>query len=400
VLENITEDGIGQRVQRARRFRGMSLEVLAGRSGKSKSWLSMVENGTRTLDKRRDIAAIADALEVDAADLVGHSVPVFSRGAPDVSGIREALTENSITEAGETPLRPLAAIAADDLPALTAAWAEGDHARQAVMLGPMLADLHAYAAGGRGRTRALEMLTRVSVFASDLAKELGAEDLAWIAADRARTAAAAHGGPETAGMAAWAMALARPVVARSRGLMSAGKAADELEHCQDAGPVAAQVYGMLRLTAALGAHLSGDRDASEAQLAEAVAVAGRTGETARPWEAFGPANAGVWAVTLAVEAGEPGLALDRAANVNPSDLVSAGRVAALHLEKARALSMIGRTAQAIAELRTGEKACPLRIRCDTLARDLVGTMLERSRKEAGGRELRGLAWRMGVIGEA
>jgi len=268
-MDSTPGDGIGQRVQRARRYHGVSLDVLAGRTGKSKSWLSMVENGTRTLDKRSDIAAIADALEVDAADLVGHSVPVFSRGAPDIAGVREALTENSISEAGQAAVRPLAAIAAEDFPALTSAWADGDHGGQAVILGPVLSDLHAYAAGGRGRTKALEMLTRASVFASDLAKELGAEDLAWIAADRARTAAAAHGGPETAGMAAWAIALARPTVSRSRGLMGAGKAADELEPYRESGAVATQVYGMLRLTAALGAHLSGDGDTSAGQLAEA-----------------------------------------------------------------------------------------------------------------------------------
>jgi hypothetical protein len=51
----------------------------------------------------------------------------------------------------------------------------------------------------------------------------------------------------------------------------------------------------------------------------------------------------------------------------------------------------------VTEMRAGERACALRIRCDPLARDLVGTLLERARRQAGGRDLRGLAYRMGVI---
>jgi hypothetical protein len=157
---------------------------------------------------------------------------------------------------------------------------------------------------------------------------------------------------------------------------------------------------MLRLAAALGLHLSGDRDTAAAQLAEAVRVAARIGEQPARWEAFGPANAGVWGVTLAVEAGDAGTALERADQVNPADLITQGRVAALHLERARAHAMLGRYEHAVAELQAGERACALRIRCDPLARDLVATLLERARRQAGGRDLRGLASRMGVVKSA
>lgn len=383
---------VGMNVRRARRYQGLSLEELAARIGKSKGWLSMIENGRLPLERRTDIGALADALEVSVTDLIGRPFPVFTRSVPDAGPLREVLMENALGDPVVPASRPLQAAAAD-LDAVAAAWRAGDHKAQAAMLPPLLAELHSHQGG-----EALEMLTRACVFASDLAKELGSLDLAWIAAERARQAAAAHGGAVTAGMAAWAIALARPVAARSRGLMRAGEAADEMESAaKDDAVLASQVYGMLRLAAALGLHLSGDRDTSAAQLAEAVRVAARIGEQPARWEAFGPANAGVWGVTLAVEAGDAGTALERADQINPADLITQGRVAALHLERARAHAMLGRYEHAVTEMRAGERACALRIRCDPLARDLVATLLERARRQAGGRDLRGLASRMGVV---
>ncbi|MGL5828945.1 MAG: helix-turn-helix domain-containing protein, partial [Angustibacter sp.] len=66
-------DTIGLRVRRARRARGMTLQVLADRSGLSKSFLSMVENGGRSLERRRHIAAVAEALGISPADVIGSA---------------------------------------------------------------------------------------------------------------------------------------------------------------------------------------------------------------------------------------------------------------------------------------------------------------------------------------
>lgn len=399
-MSDYNADSAGRNVRRARVYRGLPLEKLAGMIGKSKGWLSMVENGRIPLEKRSDIAAIADALRVNAADLCGQPLPVFAKGTPDVVPLRDCLTENSITDAAEPVTGPIAALAAGDAVQAEAAWRAGDHVRQLEILPPLIRQLHAHAAaGGADRVRALDMLTRASVQASGLAKELGNIDLAWIAADRARQASDAHGSATAHGMAAWSLALARPAAARSRSLMAAGDAADAMgDGLEDGGMLAVQVYGMLRLVAALAAHLAGDGDRSRDQLAEGLRVAGVTGEQAVRWEAFGPANAALWKVTLAVEAGDAGRALETADSVNEADLASAGRKAALHLERARALAMLGKYGEAVTELRAGERICPLRIRCDTLARDLVSTILDRSRREAGGRELRDLAQRMGIIG--
>lgn len=74
------DDGIGLAVRRARRSRGLTLEELAGLVGRSKAWLSMIENGQRPLDKRGDIAALASALEVSADALIGQPAPEIQPG--------------------------------------------------------------------------------------------------------------------------------------------------------------------------------------------------------------------------------------------------------------------------------------------------------------------------------
>ncbi len=80
-MEVDSSSSFGQRLRSCRRYRGMSSQVLAGLTGLSKSYLSMVENGHRTLDTRRRIALLADALKVSVADLTGGPVLPPSRQA-------------------------------------------------------------------------------------------------------------------------------------------------------------------------------------------------------------------------------------------------------------------------------------------------------------------------------
>jgi hypothetical protein len=111
------------------------------------------------------------------------------------------------------------------------------------------------------------------------------------------------------------------------------------------------------------------------------------------WELFGPSNAAVWLTSLAVEAGNAGQALEYASVVEPRALASGNRRAALRMEKGRAYAMLGRTREAVTELRGAERLSPAQVYNSPLVRELVRQMLD----DAGGRELRGLAWRLGVI---
>jgi transcriptional regulator with XRE-family HTH domain len=65
----------GGRVRHERRRRGMSLEALADRIGKSKGWLSMIENGRLQLDGFSDLVALAGVLQVPMPALTGIPCP-------------------------------------------------------------------------------------------------------------------------------------------------------------------------------------------------------------------------------------------------------------------------------------------------------------------------------------
>lgn len=61
--------GIGQRIARARRRRGLSQAVVAGLVGRSESWLSQVERGKRGIDSHAVLTRLAAVLRVGIDEL-------------------------------------------------------------------------------------------------------------------------------------------------------------------------------------------------------------------------------------------------------------------------------------------------------------------------------------------
>lgn len=394
------DEGIGLAVRRARRSRGLTLEQLAGLAGRSKAWLSMIENGQRRLDKRSDIAALASALGVSADALLGQPAPeVRPRGqALSLLPLRVVLLDGAPDDPLDVPARPVAALRALNA-GVDAALRRADYAAMDRVLPELIGELevHAAAAGGPVREEALRQLILACGSASIMLRHFGCTDLGWIAAERGRQAAVMLADPVWAGAAAYEAAHARSSANRPRALMVTPRVADELEPHIGDSVFARQVYGMLRLSAALSRAVEGDHAGAEDHAAEAALAAASLGDRPDAFELFGPANVGVWRASLAVEAGSAGAALRHAAAVEPRALASGNRRAALGIERARALAMLGRDGDAVTELRRAERLSPQQVRNYPLVRELVTGMLERARRQAGGRELRGLAWRMGVI---
>jgi transcriptional regulator with XRE-family HTH domain len=395
-----SEPRIGMNVRAARRSRGMSLETLAGLTGRSKGWLSKIENGHSRLERRQDIAAIAEALRVSADALVGEPAPeIRPHGtAPNFYPIRAALLDTTIDEPPDIPARAvgvLAKLAAAQDQALRRA----DYVTMVGQLPGLLGELqvHAGTAGGSDRQLALRSLIQACASATIMLRHFGMNDLAWVSADRGRQAAQLLGDPAWRGAAAFECAHARTAASKSQALLSAPRRADELEPHIGDDPFAHEVYGMLHLSAALACSVQGDHASARAHAAEAAQVAAPLGDRPDAFEVFGPANVGVWRASLAVDAGNPGEALAYAEQVQPQLLASNNRRAALGMEKARAYAMLSKDAQAIAELRQAERLSAAQVRHNPLTRELVADMLARARREAGGRDLRGLAWRMNLI---
>jgi transcriptional regulator with XRE-family HTH domain len=393
---------IGQRVRRARRYRGMALAEAAGLAGISTSYLSMIETGRRRLDSRTLITTLADVLAVSVVDLTGQPYAPTDRqisaAQAAVPALRLALMQASLDDAEEdvTP-RPVpelrsAVQRASDL------RQECDYATLGLLLPDLLRELHSAVHDPAVRVEALRGLVMACQVGALMLKNLGHPDLAWIISDRGRAAAEQLDDP------LWVAAAEFPL---AHSLLAAGATTQVLAQVDKASAAltpddsaAGQVYGMLQLTAGLALTELHRPEEAVDRIADADAVAARTGDGMAFRFCFGPTNVKLWQVSLAVEAGEGGRAAEIARTVDVDAIPVRSRQAAFYADLGRGLAQVkGRSREAVAMLHKAEDIAPQRIRTHPLVRETVRDMLEQSRRQAGGQELRGLARRMAVLPE-
>ena len=172
-------DSIGTTIRRLRRWRGMSLDQLAGLSGLSKGYLSKIENELKAIDKRSTLVAIADALRVSLSDITGDGLEIRDPQADTaIPAIRDALLSTDL-DGAEPPTGDL-----DQLLSETQLLAALRQANQDAEVGARLPELLRALHTHVGRPEALRSLVTATHTTALLTKGLGAFELAWIAADR------------------------------------------------------------------------------------------------------------------------------------------------------------------------------------------------------------------------
>lgn len=139
-------------------------------------------------------------------------------------------------------------------------------------------------------------------------------------------------------------------------------------------------------------------DTAEAWLDEAAGLAGQVADDMRGnWQYFSATNVAIWRLVINVERGDSAATPHLASAVRPENLTVRSRTADFLAETGRGLAREQRTrAEAVTWLRKAEETAPQRVRHSTAVRDTVGYLLNRATATAGGRELRGMAARMGV----
>jgi transcriptional regulator with XRE-family HTH domain len=398
---------IGARLRTLRRWRGLTQVELADRAGVSSSYISMVEHGDRLLDKRSYIAAIADALRVSETDLVGGPHLSADRLQSDphmaIPPLRVALQTNSLTRPAVDQARPLSTLRAEVFGIIEPRRRVCDYVGVGQLLPAAIDELHYHIAAPADEAAyrlALETLVEACVIAAAVSKELNYLDLAYLAAQRAEEAALLTGDPVQKGKADFMWLLTLPRAGSwDRNLTAAEQAAAALEpHAQD--PLGKQVLGMLTLTAALSAASMQRGDTAAHWLGEAGKIGAQVADTPTDnWQQFSPTNVTMWRISIGVERGEGGTAvLDLAKDVNLGLLEpKASRRAGFLLDVGRGLAHEPRTrAEAVRWLRQAEDAAPQRVRNSVAVRETVAYLLNRATAAAGGRELRGMAARMGI----
>lgn len=372
---------IGERVAYWRRRRGKSQRVLAGLAGFSQPYLSQIERGQRPVDRRGTLVALANALQVSVADLTGKpgdpTDPNKASAVAHVPDIRAALIRREIGEIG-TPRHDVG----------RAMRAGG--AYDFTSLAPVLPNL---LGGLRGPD-----LIQVAHVASYTLKDLGYPDLARDAARLAIAEAYDLGEPAWIGIAEFIRILAMPPEMPGAPARLAQRIADEIQpHIGDRD--VRQAYGMLHLTAGLRAAVSRDVRTALDHLAEARQAADSLGEPEQlglARFAFGPTNVGFWTVAMYLELGEPELALEAVSGLRPAELPLANRQGPFHSDVATALAAVGRDQEAIAAFLRAEAVGPQWFRLHPRARDTIGTIVRRTKRNAVSQPMRRAALAMNL----
>ena len=112
---------------------------------------------------------------------------------------------------------------------------------------------------------------------------------------------------------------------------------------------------------------------------------------------FGPTNVNIWRIGIEVDGGDPARALHIAGTTNPATIAGGFRQVFYYADVARAYARLrGKDREAIRFLLTAERIAPQHFHSSPFARETTRDLLERSRRSAGGTELRGLCERMQV----
>jgi transcriptional regulator with XRE-family HTH domain len=396
---------IGARLRTLRRWRGMTQVELAGLADLSPSFVSMVEHGTRTLDRRSHIAAVASALRVSEMDLVGGPHLSQDRVQADphmaIPPLRLALQSNTLWRPAVDQARPLADLRKIVFGQIDTLRRACDYVALGRLLPDVLDELHRHIADAddeAARRSSLESLVEACVVASELSRALNYADLAHLAALRAKEAAALLEDPVQMGKADFVWLLTLPRAGSwDRNLLAAEQSANELEpYARD--QLGLQVLGLITLTASLSAAAIQRGDRAVHWLDQAAEIARRVpDEPMRTWQSFSPTNVNIWRVAISNERGEVGSTLRFAKAVNEDKLAVRSRKADFFTDIGHGLAREPKTrAEAVHWLRRAEDTAPQRVRNSVAVRETVAYLLNRATAAAGGRELRGMAARMGL----
>ena len=227
----------------------------------------------------------------------------------------------------------------------------------------LLADLNAACVtlAGDARLRACALSADAYHVTAGFLLKAGDQGLAHLATDRSMSAALASQDPLAVGASA---RIVTHTLMNSGQLTAAISTARNhslrLDHeIGERTPEFLSVYGSVLLRGAIAAAQHDERGTAHEMLAEAADAARRLGMDANlRGTAFGPVNAQMHQVNVAVTLGDAGTAVDLARRIDLAAITVTERKASLLIDVARAFFQWGRYEQAYASLRAAEQTAP------------------------------------------
>ncbi len=276
----------------------------------------------------------------------------------------------------------------------------GRYTQVALMLPDLIGICRAAAQAFEGRDQevAWGLLAKSYQLASVLSRKLGDAALAWIAADRACSAAERSGDEVLVGSSVGRLNAALMLAGQmddaealaSERILRLGRGLDT------AGPERVSTWGAFMLAAAICAARRDDPASCRERLHEASSAARLLPDGyVDGWTLFCPTNVALHEVHAAHDVGDPVEALRLADQVDFDAMPSPQRRARTWIDVARAHGLRRNDAAAVATLLVAEQAGPEEVRYHGAVQDLVRVLLRRERKSATP-GLRALAERISV----
>jgi transcriptional regulator with XRE-family HTH domain len=322
-------------------------------------------------------------------------------GAPQLVGldqIRKALTSYS---ALTTPA--LASAGLDTVRDLTVEthrrYQAADYSGAAQILPALIATADGLVAQSTGEDlrAALAVQNQVYIAAAKLVTKVGDGHLAWIAADRAATAALRAESPILKATAAFQLSCA---LLRLDNIDDAERiATDTAESFRDDSPDGLSVRGALWLNSAVIASRRSDRSTATERMQQAERLALQLGHDGNyAWTAFGPTNVAIHQLSAAVEIHDPRTAIARADHIDTSKMPGGlrSRRAQVHIDTAWAYTQERTDPAVVINLMEAERVAPEAVHYNGKVRQILTELLKRERRSATP-GLRQLAQRSGLL---
>ncbi|GAA0348426.1 helix-turn-helix domain-containing protein [Actinoallomurus spadix] len=380
-LSRAADEGIGARIARKRRARGLTQQGLATRAFVSRSLIQQVETGRKPATPSL-VAAVASALHVDPSEIYGqpygNEIGRADRIHESIDEMRRALACVDVPLELDVPPRSLGELAAE-VSRVRRLAQDAQHSQVGDRISALITEL-SFHVNDSGDPRAWTLLNNAQAVAVSLARRLGYNDLANFGIERAAAAAARSEDPNLPRLAQ----LSRALLLMTIGAWDAGmKLVERAGTGMDLDSSESRaVFGALQLRAAILSARAGRAGDAWEHYGLASEAARQLPERAPDFYGlqFHLLNVAIHGVAVAVELTDFDEAIRRDSRLSLPTSVSAERRAHHEIDVGRALVSTGQWDQALRRLLRAESIAPQMTRYHPMARESVIRLIDHHRK--------------------